>query len=129
MEEFALLQDKTSRTYYVALASAVKSRENLELIKKYTDREEAIDDLVAFSTGEKDGSVGARLTLKDVVEDILPGGRADKLSPQDFDATQLKIGTRHEFEHTKNKDLAREIAMDHLSEDPNYYKKLAKVER
>lgn len=129
MEEFALLQDKTSRTYYIALASAVKSRENLELLKKYTDRQDALDDLVAYSTGEKQGEVGARLTLKDVVEDILPGGKADAKSPKDFDQNQLKIGTQHELEHTKDVNIAREIAMDHLSEDPDYYKKLKKVEK
>jgi hypothetical protein len=37
---------------------------------------------------------------------------------------QLKIGISVEKEHTKNKDIAREIALDHLGENPKYYKKL-----
>jgi hypothetical protein len=37
-------------------------------------------------------------------------------------------GTRVEMEHTDDKDVAREIAMDHLSEDSEYYNKLRKME-
>ena len=33
------------------------------------------------------------------------------------------------MEHTDDPDLAREIAMDHLTEDPDYYTKLEKVEK
>lgn len=59
-------------------------------------------------------------------KDKLPGGKADKRSPQDFDPVELKRGSDHEMEHTKDRHIAMEIAMDHLSEDPNYYKKLKK---
>lgn len=41
---------------------------------------------------------------------------------------ELERGMSVEMEHTKDKDLAREIAMDHLWEDPKYYTKLKKVE-
>lgn len=36
---------------------------------------------------------------------------------------QLKIGTKVEMEHTRNPDVARRIAMDHLGENPYYYKR------
>jgi hypothetical protein len=39
---------------------------------------------------------------------------------------QLKIGMAVEAEHGKNKGSEREIAMDHLNEKPDYYKKLKK---
>jgi hypothetical protein len=39
---------------------------------------------------------------------------------------QLKIGMSVEAEHGKNKGSEREIAMDHLNEKPDYYKKLKK---
>lgn len=61
--------------------------------------------------------------------DILFGGKADKYRPSDFSKTQLKKGTKVELEHTNDRQLAREIAMDHLREDPDYYKALAKMER
>lgn len=41
---------------------------------------------------------------------------------------QLKKGTKIEMEHTNQVNKAREIAMDHLYEDPNYYTKLEKIE-
>jgi hypothetical protein len=41
---------------------------------------------------------------------------------------QLVKGIKVEMEHTKDKSKAREIAMDHLWEHPNYYDKLEKIE-
>lgn len=57
----------------------------------------------------------------------LYGGRADgkKLRP----SPQLVVGIAHEREHTDNVAIAREIASDHLVEDPDYYTKLAEIEK
>jgi hypothetical protein len=41
---------------------------------------------------------------------------------------QLSKGIEVEMEHTKDRTKAREIAMDHLYEDPKYYDKLKKIE-
>ena len=41
---------------------------------------------------------------------------------------QLEKGIKVEMEHTTSKDIAKEIAMDHLWEDPKYYDKLATIE-
>jgi hypothetical protein len=41
---------------------------------------------------------------------------------------QLVRGIEVESEHTTDKAIAREIALDHLGEDPNYYSKLKKIE-
>ena len=62
-------------------------------------------------------------------EDKIPGGKADKSKPSDFDPEQLRMGIEVEMEHTKNRKLAKEIAMDHLREDPKYYSKLKKVHK
>lgn len=62
-------------------------------------------------------------------EEKLKGGKGDYRPDSDFDTKQLEIGTQHEMEHTKDRKLAKEIAKDHLSEDPNYYKKLKKIEK
>jgi hypothetical protein len=40
----------------------------------------------------------------------------------------LKKGMKVEMEHTTDVNVAKEIAFDHLYEDPNYYDKLAKME-
>lgn len=61
-------------------------------------------------------------------KDRLPGGRADKNKPEDFDKAQLEIGIEIEMEHTDDPAVAQEIAMDHLTEDPEYYTHLRKME-
>ena len=49
-------------------------------------------------------------------------------SPDEYDPVQLEIGTRVEFEHTHDPHLAQRIAMDHLTENVNYYYQLAQLE-
>jgi len=82
---------------------------------------------------------------KQVSEEKLKGGKADNKTFQDLinknkrkgkDITvvekelknQLNKGMKVEMEHTKDKQRAKEIAMDHLFEDPKYYDKLEKIE-
>lgn len=60
--------------------------------------------------------------------DHLPGGDADKMDPNQFDIAQLTEGVKEEMEHTDDPNIAAEIAMDHLSQDPEYYKKLKQIE-
>lgn len=62
-------------------------------------------------------------------KDKLPGGLSDKKTPDDFDSSSLREGRKVESEHTKDKHLQAEISMDHLTEDPQYYKKLEKMEK
>jgi hypothetical protein len=38
-------------------------------------------------------------------------------------------GIHVELEHTKDIETAKEIAMDHLAEDPEYYEKLSQVHK
>lgn len=54
-------------------------------------------------------------------DDQLPGGDGDDISEEDVDKDELKLGIEDETEHTTDKDLAKEIALDHLSTDPKYY--------
>lgn len=72
--------------------------------------------------------------LKNLKEDIIPGGVSDgkrlidiakkhKVSLQNITA-EFKKGVTIELEHTTNKKIAGEIAIDHLFEDPKYYTKL-----
>ncbi|MHA1468991.1 MAG: DUF5661 family protein [Candidatus Asgardarchaeia archaeon] len=58
----------------------------------------------------------------------LPGGLADKKKPSDFNQKELSRGEEIELEHTKDKELAKDIAMDHLEEFPTYYTELDKME-
>lgn len=56
-------------------------------------------------------------------EDMLPGGKGD-VPPTNVDPVELAMGIKVEMEHTKDVKMAKEIAQDHLSEDPHYYTKL-----
>jgi len=55
-------------------------------------------------------------------------GEADKkgVTGKDVDQKELKMGIAHELEHTKDKEKAKEIALDHLAEPGNekYYSDL-----
>jgi hypothetical protein len=61
-------------------------------------------------------------------KDKIPGGLADKKQPSDFESKALNEGIKVEKEHTSDPDIAREIAMDHLTEDKKYYNKLKIIE-
>jgi hypothetical protein len=54
------------------------------------------------------------------VEELMAKHRVTK----EYVLKQLDKGIKVEKEHTGDRLLAREIALDHLSEDPNYYTKL-----
>lgn len=70
--------------------------------------------------------------------ETLKGGKADKMNLNDIAqkhgvsldkiAKAFLKGFDVELEHTNDKKKVNEIVMDHLSEDPNYYEKLKKVE-
>jgi len=57
----------------------------------------------------------------------IAGGKADRefrKNSTNVDHDQLNAGIRVEMEHTNDAKKAREIALDHLKEDPQYYTKL-----
>lgn len=61
--------------------------------------------------------------------DRLPGGLSDKGPPKNVDPAQVEKGVKVEMEHTDDPAVAREIAYDHLTEDPRYYDKLETIEK
>lgn len=66
--------------------------------------------------------------LRRNARDFLPGGLADKGPPPNLDPEQLRMGIKVEMEHTNDRRIAREIALDHLTEDPEYYTYLERME-
>lgn len=67
--------------------------------------------------------------LDQLHKDQIPGGKADRRKPSDFDQQELAQGIKVEMEHTSDARKALEIAMDHLAEDREYYTKLRKIHR
>jgi predicted double-glycine peptidase len=70
-----------------------------------------------------------RFLAKEAPKDKIPGGLADKGPPEGVDPKQVEKGMKVEREHTDDPAIAREIAYDHLTEDPRYYDKLEKMEK
>jgi hypothetical protein len=68
----------------------------------------------------------------------LKGGKADKLTPEDIAKkfkvsisrihAQIRKGIKVEMEHTNDREKAKEIATDHVSEFADYYDRLNKME-
>lgn len=112
----------------------------LEKIQKITtDEPFNTGDIIAM-LGEMDESE------QEVSNDKIPGGKADHKTYDDFFnkysdqyknkedfltdfIEKIKQGMKVELEHTTDKNIAREIATDHLWEDLDYYEKLAKMEK
>lgn len=70
----------------------------------------------------------AAMRMAKCAADLVPGGRADKKPDADFSPEQLAMGKKVEMEHTDDPRLADEIARDHLTEFPDYYSRLKKME-
>ena len=58
-------------------------------------------------------------------------GRADEkgITEKDVDPKQLAMGIEIEKEHTDDKEMAKQIALDHLAELPDYYTRLKEMEK
>jgi hypothetical protein len=69
----------------------------------------------------------------------IKGGKADKMTAKDIAnkfkvsvdkiEAQIRKGVKIEMEHTDDKKRAAEIAMDHITEFPDYYDRLIKMEK
>ena len=59
----------------------------------------------------------------------LTGGIADGKAITAYDLGELLTGIKFELEHTSDRFIALELAMDHLERIPNYYSRLRRLER
>ena len=73
-------------------------------------------------------AAGMAAEQKESIE-TLPGGLGDGKEDEAFDPAELAKGIKVEMEHTQDANQAKEIAKDHLTEDPAYYQKLEKMEK
>ena len=103
---------------------------------------EAIDGILAKADGDFGAAVGMLTSgLGEAVEaneDMVPGGLADGMTAEDLAKKHgvevaeieaaIEKGIKVEMEHTDDNKIAKEVAMDHIFEDPKYYDKLADME-
>lgn len=94
-----------------------------DLVKDINEKEEKLKG------GESD-----KLTLMNIAQKHAYDDSTDSVSKSKINKMylhlkrQLNKGIKIEMEHTKSKKVATEIAKDHLSENPNYYTELKKIE-
>jgi hypothetical protein len=62
-------------------------------------------------------------------KDLLPGGKADNVPDREISPEALAEGQKDEHEHTRNDQVAKEIAKDHLLQDPQHYEKETLMEK
>lgn len=109
-----------------------------DFLKSLISKDDKKETKEATASGGGVGSYEAPLFGK-LKEEKLKGGKADNKTFSDLVKkyknkttqelkTEYNKGLKVEMEHTDNKTEAREIALDHLFEDPNYYSKLKKIE-
>ena len=102
-----------------------------EFLKKYPSGKIPDSDVHKFSeelninTNELE-SIFYKFAANYVNEDQVPGGKGDETDENSVDYEELQVGQAVEKEHTDDPQLAKEIALDHLTEDPKYYSKLIK---
>lgn len=83
-----------------------------------------------IDTEHNDWDVSYREFYEDILNEqvnTLTGGVGDATAQSDVNPVELSMGQTVEMEHTTDPDIATEIALDHLSEDPEYYTKLRKA--
>lgn len=129
MKLLATLQDQMSPDELDAIIDRSQSMSGEEfhaMVRELVQQRKA----AAEPTSRFDLNFGEEATLmvSTLLEDDIPGGKApDDHSWGNLDKKQLAIGTKVEMEHTNDHGKAEEIAADHLTEDPDYYKKLEKA--
>jgi hypothetical protein len=74
------------------------------------------------------GSRPNRIPQSTVIQKALPGGKGEGRDPSEFDPEQVAMGIEVELEHTSDREVALEICLDHLTEDPLYYTHLKEME-
>ena len=99
-----------------------------------------VEDALRNSGYDEVTDVTDRLRIEGIIkeEDNIPGGLAKGMALNDIAekhgvsvdilVAEFKKGIQTEMEHTTDREMAKEITMDHLFEDPEYYTKLATVE-
>ena len=104
-------------------------------IKINTDTmKDAIKYKQSFKEEKLEGGIADGKTLMDIVKKHSKNDSVDSSTKKKIGdifrkiKIQLNKGIKVEMEHTKSRIKAKEIAMDHLWENPKYYDKLKKIE-
>ena len=101
-------------------------RKNRKILKKSTSLDQLSSEAVKKDdvSGPKLTSMIEKLKRLKKIGKMIPGGDGKAKKIEDFDPQLMWEGIQEEMEHTDDVRVATEIAIDHLSKDRDYYKKL-----
>lgn len=104
----------------VKITKTGKLKEEVEIMWESSE----LDNMVQSHANSKNPLVTEDCGCGEDPKNKVPGGLGDKLTAADVDADELAMGLTIEREHTDDPEVAMEIALDHLAEDPHYYSKM-----
>lgn len=91
------------------------------------ESEEATEDMGRETKPITDEQV-QKIASSNIKEEKIPGGRSNsevrEKATELFDPMEISVGIKVEMEHTDSIEAAREIALDHLVENRDYYTRL-----
>jgi hypothetical protein len=96
-----------------------------DIMSKSKTDEEFVRNVIKMSDLFSEEKIVGGLAANKTVDDIASKHGVEA----SFIEGQLKIGIDVEMEHTTDKSTAKEIAMDHLAEDPIYYQRIKSMEK
>ena len=99
----------------------------LDMFKSEQPKKKVKGGFVYENKEKLKGGLADNKTFKDLVDRYKQKGKDIGLVEKEL-KSQLNKGIKVEMEHTDDRGKAKEIAMDHLFEDPKYYDKLQKIE-
>lgn len=104
----------------VKITKTGKLKEEVEIMWESSE----LDNMIQSHANSKNPLVTEDCGCGEDPKNKVPGGLGDKLTAADVDADELAMGLTIEREHTDDPEVAMEIALDHLAEDPHYYSKM-----
>ena len=101
-----------------------------DIIKFFAGFKGAVDDDDIHAFAEKKGIDPHEFeeVIYSLVSAFWAQGRAKDFKGT-YDPEQVKMGIQVEYEHTNDARMAERIAWDHLAEIPDYYTRLAQMEK
>jgi len=124
---------KDADEVYSGIGSVVKGANHVEsaLIELFSSNKKIKDDKDIHAMAEDIGWPPSELEEKSyvLIQSFFSQGKFMKEGQgKKFDSKEVEMGKNVEKEHTNNPVIALRITLDHLTEIPDYYTRLAQME-
>jgi len=125
---------KDADEVYSGIGSVVKGANHVEsaLIEMFASNKKIKDEEDFHAMAENIGWEPSALEEKSyaIIQSFFSQGKFMKDGQgKKFDSNEVEMGKKVELEHTNNPVIALRITLDHLTEIPDYYTRLAKMEK